>query len=470
VRWALFILLGCGSETTAVDDEPRIEDVAGIRPERTYYVKTASGAVFGGFDGALERAIDGIEPDARGRFRVELEPDPIFSLSVGLEYRLRDPAAARESAVRPVLSGAGSVPNDLVIAGGEDAYGVLVRSGDGGISVVDLARGISEQGARIRGHPFFVGVIDAEARRVAVSDYDGGEVHVVDLVGGRVERTLSPPEVTLSEPFLLSRPYDVDGDGAEEESIARFVARSPQAVVAAEGRLLAGFSGFVERRLDGERGPLFVPSVIASWRLDALDAAPELLVLDALNVQELRVLEDGRALAVCSGVLETDGGARALTEGSVIVLNAGSLAIEERIRMDYFAPGSALFAADRLVVSSLVHARVRIVGDGTQELALNGETTDSIFRLVDLGGGLVGVPSFNTDRLHILDARTGALDPEPFFAPLAIGPGRPLFDGLQIVAARPGRRGVDFTGPDLVALTGQASELVPIELRKVLGP
>jgi hypothetical protein len=143
----------------------------------------------------------------------------------------------------------------------------------------------------------------------------------------------------------------------------------------------------------------------------------------------------------------------------------------EQIDMRDFAPGSALFTAERMVVASLAHPRIRMVGlDSTEDVTLNGETTDSIFRLVDLGGGLVGVPSFNTDRLHILDARTGTLDPEPFFAPLAIGPGRPLFDGLQIVAARPGRRGVEFTGPDLFALTGQASELIPIELRKVLGP
>jgi hypothetical protein len=62
------------------------------------------------------------------------------------------------------------------------------------------------------------------------------------------------------------------------------------------------------------------------------------------------------------------------------------------------------------------------------------------------------------------------VDGAPFFGPIAVGPGRPLFDGLQIVAPRPGRAGVDFVGPDHLALLGIASKIVPLDTQEVLGP
>jgi hypothetical protein len=448
VRILFIVALAACARNVEVVDEPSIPDVAGLMPERTFYVRTSSGALFGGFDRALDRAIEvegaPLAPDENGRFAISLPAKETIEVE-GLTYRLRDPGSALLEAVRPALSGAGSVPNDLLIAGGADAYGVLVRSGDAGVSVIDLSRGLSDEGVRIDGHPFFAGIVDAQARRIAVSDYDGGEIHLIDLAAGTVERTLSAPEVVL-----------------DDES--PFVARSPQSVVRAEDRLIAGYTGFVET------GPpaIYLPGVIASWSLADLDAPPRLLVLDVLNPQELRVLEDGRVLAVCSGAIEHQGGAHASTRGALVFFDPAALSVVETIEMQDFAPGSALIAADRIVVASVVRPRVRII-DG-EEIVVNDETVDSIFRLVDLGGGLVGVPSFDSDRLHVLDARTGELDPPPFYAPIAVGPGRPILDGLQIVAARPGRRGIDFVGPDLFALTGIASEVVPIELRKVLGP
>ena len=60
--------------------------------------------------------------------------------------------------------------------------------------------------------------------------------------------------------------------------------------------------------------------------------------------------------------------------------------------------------------------------------------------------------------------------PPPFLKPFSVGPGKPIFDGAQILARRPGRAGVDFTGPDLFCLSGIASRIWPIETRKLLGP
>ena len=104
------------------------------------------------------------------------------------------------------------------------------------------------------------------------------------------------------------------------------------------------------------------------------------------------------------------------------------------------------------------------------ELSLNDREVASVFGWVDLPCGLLGAPVFDTDTLHVLDPRTRRLDPPPFYAPLVLGPGRPLVDGLQAVARRPGRLGVDFVGPDTLALAGVASRVTPLELRRILGP
>lgn len=475
------LLFGCGAEPPLDRYEPSIPEVEGVSPELTFYVQDGERALFGGFDGALSQGVslplrgpDGdlgtVVPDENGRFSIELSPQARLSAGA-LEYRLREAAQARAAAVHPPLSGAGAQPNDLVIAGSDDAFGVVVRSGDSGVSAVDLEEGLTGEGVRVFGDPYAVAVIDAAARRVAVAAFDAGVIEVVDLTLGVVERTLSPLEVELDAPFTLARPYDVDGDGAPEEQIARFLPASPQSAAISMGRLYVGFSSF-QAGNRGDEPPVFLPGVLGIWALDDLDAPPKMRVLPALNPQEIRPLPGGRILIVCSGALDLAGGPHAGSAGAVVVYDPVSRDMEV-VDMGDFLPGTAVFAAGRLVVGSLARGEIRWMqpdGSDVRTMQLNEEAIDSVFRMVELGGGLVGVPSYNTDRLHIFDARTGELDPPPFYAPIPVGPGRPVFDGLKVVARRPGRRGVDFVGPDLFVLTGDSSELIPIELRKVLGP
>ena len=103
-------------------------------------------------------------------------------------------------------------------------------------------------------------------------------------------------------------------------------------------------------------------------------------------------------------------------------------------------------------------------------IVLNDQSIDSIFRLIELPGRLIAATSFNTDKLFIFDAEDGRLNPYPFVSPFSVGPGPPVFDGAQIVARRPGRAGVDYTGPDLYVLSGLASRIWSVETRKLLGP
>lgn len=481
-RLALFTLLfACGPEAASPPFEPAIPAVEGFRPELTFYVRDGEQALFGGFDGALDQGrqltlygpegeVAQVTADPDGRFSVELEPHA--RLKVGaLEYRLRDPDEARVTAVHRPLSGAGHVPNDLVIGGGSEPFGVLVRSGDRGVNAFDLGEGLAAEGVRIDGSPYAVAVVDPAARRVAVADFDGGVVHVVDLRRRVVERALPAVEVELDTPFSLSRPFDVDGDGTVEEQVVRFLPGTPQAAGAAGGRLFVGFSSFLDRRR-GSDPPVFLPGVLGVWDLADLDAPPKMVVLPAQNPQEVRPLPGGRVLITCSGALDVESGPRAASPGAVVSYDPVARTFDT-IEMGDFLPGTAVLAAGRLVVGSLAGGAIRWMrpdGGDVSTIRLNDDAVDSVFRMVDLDGGLVGVPSFNTDSLHVFDARTGTLDPPPFYAPIPVGPGRPVFHGLQVLARRPGRRGVDFVGPDLFALTGIASELIPIELRKVLGP
>ncbi|MCK6552717.1 hypothetical protein L6R52_43240, partial [Myxococcota bacterium] len=355
---------------------------------------------------------------------------------------------------------------------------------DNAVSVFDLERGLEgSMGVRLPetedrcgrhvANPWFAAPLDDT--RVAVTAFGQGRVYVVELDHASIEHTLElAADVALEPPFTLPRAVDLDCDGVPESTVSRVRPRAPQGVAKVGARLVVAFSGFVEPRV-GASAPVYVPSVLAIWDLDALDAPPSQHVLPALNAQEVRALDDHRVLVTMSGVLDPIGGAvAASTPGAVTIFDVEAASVERTWALDGFAPGTALVAADALWVGSLVHGAVRAIALDTgavlTELTLSSDDVDSVMRLVELPGGLVGAPSFNGDRLFVVDPVRRVLSPPPFFGPLVIGPGRPIFDGLQVVARRPGTSGVDFCGPELFALSGLASRVVPIELRRILGP
>ncbi len=314
----------------------------------------------------------------------------------------------------------------------------------------------------------------AGALRLAVTAHQQDVVWWVELSAGVVERALEPPSIDLAAPFALARPVDLDGDGQPEASIERLRPRAPQGVAVIGRGLFAAFSGFVAPRLGPEAPPVFVPGVVVRWSLDDPDAAPRAAVLDDLNPQELGVSPDGRLRVVASGVLDfVDGAPLRRTPSAVVWLDAEDLRLHARLDAGPLAAGTAVEVAGRVFVGDLTRARVGHATAGASSLdgvlELEDEAVDSVLRLTELPGGWIAAPSFNTDRLHLIDARRLAVDPHPFGAPLSLGPGRPIFDGLSLCAVRPGRAGVDFVGPELFCLT-QASRIVPVELRQGFGP
>lgn len=487
-------LFACGGDPPARGPwKPAVPEVPGVQLERIFAVRAPDGAALvGGFDGAaapgLELIVRGggesarVIADPRGRLRGALPASAEVTVERSdggfrpVTFAVRAPEVARRAAVAPSLGGAGSVPNDLVIAG---AHGLLVRSGDDAVSPLDLERGLTAERPGIRlpsgANPYFVEPLDAAGDRAAVTAFGHHQVYVVRFSSGEVERALSVPvELEVEPPLVLPRPFDIDGDGEAETEVRRFSPRAPQSLARVGDWLLVGFSGFVSPRLDAARAPIYLPSVLVRWDLADLAAPPQVLPLPAFNLQEVRAQADGRVVAVCSGRLDyLDGDVTTNSPGAVYLVDVESMELRRSFELGAFAPTTALVFEDRVWVGSLARGVLRglsLEGGAEREIVVNDEAVDSVFRLVDLGGGLIGVPSFNTDRLHILDAVTGELDPPPLYAPLEVGPGRPIFDGLQIVARRPGRPGVDFVGPDLFALSGIAARITPIELRQLFGP
>lgn len=483
--------VGCSGGDGA-DPEGPVPDLEGVRLERMFATTMPNGRTrFGGFDGALEATIEvqgkAIVGDDDGRFEIDLDPAEALTVVVAdrtLTFRVREPGAARAAAVGEPIGGTGDIPNDLVVDDGpRGARGILVRSGDNAVSEFDLEEGLIDGRPAIRlprtgdqvAAPWFVTPFDDSGVRYVVSAQKQHRLYVLDLEAGSILHTLLPPTVQLDAPFTLSRPFDLDGDGTEESTIERVQPLAPQPVVVHDGRLYAAFAGVV-RASNGALAPIYVPAVLAVWRVDALAEAPDTYVLPTLNPQELRIRSDGRVAVVSSGMIQLgDGTVTTLSEGAVDVFDPTSKTFVERYPLGFFGPTTALFIEDHLWVGSLSTASVRSIAlndpQDIEDFDLTGvDEVNSVFRLVDLGGGLIAAPTFNRDDLYILDTRARVVSPPPFFAPLRVGAGPPVVDGLQIVAPREGRRGVDFVGPDLFAMSGLAARITPVELRKLLGP
>jgi hypothetical protein len=319
-------------------------------------------------------------------------------------------------------------------------------------------------------------VVRVDDRTAAVTAQGRDLLYIVDLdQAAVVGEVAAPPPVTLDQPFTLSRPFDVDGDGVREAQLRLAPSRAPQGLAVAAGRLVVAYTGFVGAGSLGTRA-VFTPGVVASWALADLSAPPVVRVLDALDPQEVYALDDGSVLVTASGAVDLAADGRVLTStGAVVRLDATTLAVQQAWDLGDFGPTTARVAGGSLWVASLSRARLRALplgggGSAQAELVLDERDVASVFGWVDLPCGLLGAPVFDTDTLHVLDPRTSRLDPPPFYAPLIVGPGRPLLDGLQAVARRPGRLGVDFVGPDTFALASVASRITPLELRRILGP
>jgi len=473
--------------------EPRIDGL-----ELVYTVSHSKETVVGGLRGSVPGSADIMVRSSTGAVLVETMADedgrfhaqlPALAhervqIQVGaqapVEFRVREFKSAQSGVVGSAFNGMGHIPNDLiVITEDERAYGLVVRSGDNAVSKIDLQSGLS-RGVRLpdiiapdgqvyAANPWFMK--PAPDGHVFVTAFGQSRVYLLDLRNERVAQTLNVlAPVILDQAHSLARAVDINRDGVPESEVTQFVPRSPQALFVTSDQLVVAYSGFVSPRLDADRGAVYLPSVLAFWPLADLTTSPKYLVLPQLNAQEISLSHDGQLLVTCSGVIETiDGVLQTTSESSVIKIDPRSQSITEVHSLGRFGASSSVDIDGHLWTGSLLRAQVQNVKT-KKVIELNQEPVDSVFRLQLMPGKLIAAPSFNSDRIHIIDAYTGELQPPPFYEPFEVGPGRPIFDGAQILARRSGRAGVDFVGPDLFCISGIASRLTPIETRKLMGP
>lgn len=103
---------------------------------------------------------------------------------------------------------------------------------------------------------------------------------------------------------------------------------------------------------------------------------------------------------------------------------------------------------------------------------LSGLSTPNI-EIDDQGFGFITL--FNSDQIAVIDTKNDEISPFPFsfFFPAGIradNPNSVFFDGVQFLAIRPGRPGVDFEGADIFYTTGISSKLGSVNTSLVLPP
>ena len=91
------------------------------------------------------------------------------------------------------------------------------------------------------------------------------------------------------------------------------------------------------------------------------------------------------------------------------------------------------------------------------------------------GDGFGFTTLFNSDQIAVIDTANDEISPFPFsfFFPAGIradNPNSDLFDGVQFLAIRPGKPGVDFEGADIFYTTGISSKLGSVNTALVLPP
>jgi hypothetical protein len=462
----------------AVDEGVRVRGLRGAA--RPGVDLTLDGATVdidegGGFDITLDGSADTVDLSATRGDATET-----------VTYRVRSLDAARACVAGAAIP-TGTLPNDVAAApacGADGAIAALVTlTGDSSVDVVDLAS--TERPERTPFFPPTDGVLAAEpfgiartpsSDHVAVTLRGLGTVALVDACTGDVLDS-SPPQtadsgwlvVDVDPPVTLREPRDVDGDGLTDTQVRRMRASGPQAVVFSGGRLWVAYTNVLEPALDDARPMTAGDGALLVFDLDGDVLVPSgHRVLPVKNPQGLTPDGAGGVWVAATGVYAYDG--PRLTTGSpgALVRVTSSLAVEQTIDAGGFAPGTPTLTGDRLVVGSTLEGVIAVVDvtapdldDATRWSLTGDDRLNTVFDTVALPGGLVGALHFETDRLHVIDPRTETLDAWPFSSPITIGDGGQTFRGAIAL---------DVDGWRGAALLALSAEIVPLDLRQVMGP
>ncbi len=449
--------------------------------------------------------------DANGRFDVRFgsQPNQAFVLigkngarsTPALQFRARVRRDGLSLSVNPRLAGTGSTPNQVVTPMDAASTGrttaFLVVSGDNTLDNVDW-----DDGTRTRPLAPLPDTAGAAGPVAAtpwgtvvrgglayVTRYGQGGVAVVDTVSGTVTAVVDAPGLlTLPTPLPLNPAADANGDGVPEDLATHLQPRAPTGVTLVGNTLLVTYSNVLA--VGGNGRAQYAPGVIHAVPLDngGRPSGPGVTTFTSFDnpVHVIPHPNGSHAIVSASGqLIRGDSTWTAETDGGLDILDAATLQNAGVVNLGRYAPSRpvVLPGLNAIYVPSVLQARLVRVdlttnlvtrGPGAALAALELETTTalrSVFECVPHLTGLVFCGIFDSDALVAVDMRDDTVRPWPFTTdvPLAAAAGN-LKLGVQSLAVRPGRNGVDRTGPDILVLLGLASRVATVDTRFILGP
>ncbi len=379
-----------------------------------------------------------------------------------------EPCAGGPPASFPV----GTVPNDVAFAECDGEPVLLVpASGDGRLDVFSLSCGalrgsvvfVPEGG--VAANPWAVAV---DGERAWVTLQGQGAVALVDPCGARLLDTRRVDElVTVEPPLALTRPQDVDGDGATETTVTRMLPRAPEPVVAQGGVALVAYTDLLEPGLSPASPPVLGPAVLARFERagDVIQAAARTVTLPCANPQGL-ARQGGELWVSCSGPLgpTLDAAVAALGPGALVRVDPQTLEVLETVDAGRLAPGTPALLPGGLVVGSLIRPALAQVVDGALlEAPVDGADLESLFECAPYTASDVPYAlctHFSGDRLLLARAQGGGLVVD---AVVPVGAGGAMARGAQAVAVAPAAaRQLGVGAAVLLGLSAEVA-LVPTE-------
>jgi hypothetical protein len=480
-------------------------------------------ARFRGFDGAAPEGtvlelrnqntgelLARVPADASGRFdarfraetsdKVTVQPRLSGQEAEPVVFKVRNRATALRDMVRERVAGTGNTPNRLAFPLDAPAQGhgpaYVVLSGDGALDSLDPDTGRRSMPLcpfpEVQGPhgPMPATPWNAEVRgEVAlVTLYDQGRLAAVDTRQGKVLLDVGPTAaVLLPELMHLDPPVDVDGDTVPDTDITALTPRTPTGLTVVGSRAFVAFGNVLD---GGQPGVAqFAAAFLLVFDLDGAGVPTggyRVVPLAYHNPQHVVATPDG-SMVLVSGTGDLQRGAvwETRTDGGVEAFSTTTLERVFDFNLGRFAPSRPLVlpGGAEAYVPSILRARLarlsltdgRVIrGPGLPDgpVVLDGvDELRSVFECGLHGTGLVFCGLFDTDTLVVVDARDNAVGPWPFTDGIPVGQGSgALKQGLQSLAVRPGRNGVDRAGNDILLLLSLSARVAALDTRFVLGP
>lgn len=387
-------------------------------------------------------------------------------------------------------------PSDIVIPdidGMRDTAFVVSYSAPSGVLAIDLDRdplALSDRFAGLispdgSGFPGSLYILSAERAFLLTSS------HVIDFnpTTGKINASkylLERFELGRFEP--ISQEFDVDGDGADERTVDHINQSYPGNLSAVSDKLYITMSNYISpiRPAIAAPGTIIVFDILGSDPYLAKRGDP--IITSDYNPTGVTRLPSGLIAITNSGVSDVwSGVAHPITNSSIDILDPetdqiiGNISLGEAalsfqemaVTSDgaYAYIGSASFgevyATDFINRSALYsHADpIRITGssEGSDYLSSVALGYDNWYLFA---------ASFDNSSIYTVDVTTSppAVLPSAFPEPFVLGFPKGVTaenptgtcTGVGAIAVRPGTPGIDFSGPDLFALTGSPGTLVTI--------